>query len=178
VAGEKVICTYNNHGLGFLNGETFVVESVEQHDVLTRVLGQPIVYVKFEGRPTRVLMAPNVFDAYRPRASDRMVFEYVWSPLLKKDGAAGIMQEHGLSAEEVRSLRSLVYDFALMGTYAYCLTVHKSQGSQYPEVGFVSCPNFRSHEDKDFKRRLTYTAVTRAQRVFRAFTLTTPPKAA
>jgi exodeoxyribonuclease-5 len=176
VAGEKVICTYNNHGLGFLNGETFTVESVEPHDVLTRVLGQPIVWVKFEGKPTRVLMAPSVFDAYRPRASDRMMFEFVWSPLMKKDGAAALMQEHGIGAEEVRTLRSLVYDFALMGTYAYCLTVHKSQGSQYPEVGFVSCPNFRSQEDRDFKRRLTYTAVTRAQRVFRAFTLTTPPK--
>ena len=44
--------------------------------------------------------------------------------------------------------------------YGYCLTVHKSQGSQWSSVGFVSCPVFRRMRDR---RRLAYTAVTRAR---------------
>lgn len=40
-----------------------------------------------------------------------------------------------------------------------CLTVHKAQGSQWAEVGFVSTPSFRRAGDR---RRLAYTAVTRA----------------
>ena len=43
--------------------------------------------------------------------------------------------------------------------YGSCLTVHKSQGSQWAAVGFVSCPSFRRASDR---RRLAYTAVTRA----------------
>ncbi len=43
--------------------------------------------------------------------------------------------------------------------FGACLTVHKSQGSQWAEVGFVSTPSFRRMQDR---RRLAYTAVTRA----------------
>ncbi|MFT4978005.1 MAG: ATP-dependent exoDNAse (exonuclease V) alpha subunit [Myxococcota bacterium] len=43
--------------------------------------------------------------------------------------------------------------------YGFCLTVHKAQGSQWSDVGFVSCPAFRRLPDR---RRLAYTAVTRA----------------
>lgn len=43
--------------------------------------------------------------------------------------------------------------------YGFCLTVHKAQGSQWSEVGFVSCPVFRR---MTARRRLAYTAVTRA----------------
>jgi superfamily I DNA/RNA helicase len=84
------------------------------------------------------------------------------------------MQENGWTVETLRQWRSAVSDFSLMGTWAYCITVHKAQGSQYPEVGFVSCPRLRSMDDGDFRRRLSYTAVTRAQVRFRAFTLTVP----
>lgn len=52
--------------------------------------------------------------------------------------------------------------------YGYALTVHKSQGSQYQNVGFVRDSWYyrlkTSAQEKDtaFVRRLTYTAVTRA----------------
>lgn len=51
--------------------------------------------------------------------------------------------------------------------YGYCLTVHKAQGSQWRQVGFVTCPAFRRMSDR---RRLAYTAVTRASEVLRLFT--------
>jgi ATP-dependent exoDNAse (exonuclease V) alpha subunit len=50
--------------------------------------------------------------------------------------------------------------------YGYCLTVHKAQGSQWREVGFVTCGAFRRMGDR---RRLAYTAVTRASDVLRIF---------
>jgi len=44
-------------------------------------------------------------------------------------------------------------------TLAYCLSVHKSQGSQYRRVFFVCLPHSRYMLD----RKLVYTAITRAQ---------------
>lgn len=52
--------------------------------------------------------------------------------------------------------------------YGYALTVHKSQGSQYANVGFIRdswyyrLKTSPQEKDTDFVRRLTYTAVTRA----------------
>lgn len=52
--------------------------------------------------------------------------------------------------------------------YGYALTVHKSQGSQYTNVGFIRdswyyrLKTSPQEKDTDFVRRLTYTAVTRA----------------
>jgi exodeoxyribonuclease-5 len=174
VVGERLICTFNNHGLGFMNGETFTVESVEDCVSLTTALGQRVTWVKFHGKAHRVLMAPETFDTYHPYRSDRQLFRDVWGPLFSREGAAALMQTNGWTVETLRQWRSAVSDFSLMGTWAYCITVHKAQGSQYPEVGFVSCPKLRSMDDGDFRRRLSYTAVTRAQVRFRAFTLTVP----
>ncbi|MFT5684262.1 MAG: ATP-dependent exoDNAse (exonuclease V) alpha subunit [Myxococcota bacterium] len=57
-------------------------------------------------------------------------------------------------------------DRLIHADYGYCLTVHKSQGSQWSEVGFVACPAFRRMSDR---RRLAYTAVTRASEKLRIF---------
>lgn len=50
-------------------------------------------------------------------------------------------------------------DRVLHVDFGFCLTVHKSQGSQWDAVGFVTCPVFRRMSER---RRLAYTAVTRA----------------
>ena len=182
VVGERLICTYNNHPLGFMNGEVMVVEHVEDCVTLTKALAQRVAWVRFAGKPNRVLMAPATFDTYHPYRSDRQLFRDVWAPLFSKDSAPALMAEQGWSVENLREWRSVVSDFSLMGTWAYCITVHKAQGSQYPEVGFISCPAFRQSvanggrmSDED-RRRMSYTAVTRAQFRFRAFTLTIPNK--
>ena len=44
--GETLICTFNNHNLGLMNGETFEIESIREHRDLSEVCGQPIVWVK------------------------------------------------------------------------------------------------------------------------------------
>ena len=174
VAGERIICTYNNHGLGTMNGEVFAVRSVEVCEPLTQACGSRILWVTLdENRPTprRVLVAVETFDAYRPGMSDRRIFQWAFNKVMDRREEANVMAAMRWSVEELRRWRNEVSTSAMQATYGYCLTVHKSQGSQFPAVGFISCPNFRSFEDADFKRRLTYTAITRAQVTFRAFTL-------
>jgi exodeoxyribonuclease-5 len=53
---------------------------------------------------------------------------------------------------------------ALHIDYGYCLTVHKSQGSQWKDVAFCVGGAFQwlKKKDPDTARRLSYTAVTRA----------------
>jgi len=46
-------------------------------------------------------------------------------------------------------------------TLAYAVTVHKSQGSEYP---LSSCPSVREHYML-LQRKLLYTAITRAKRL-------------
>ena len=55
--------------------------------------------------------------------------------------------------------------------YGYCLTVHKSQGSEWDEVGFIADGGFQWLKSKDPSeaRRLAYTAVTRASKRLRIF---------
>ncbi len=59
--------------------------------------------------------------------------------------------------------RPVVYGFNELGqlSLAYAITVHKSQGSEYPAVVIV----ITRHHGRMLQRRLLYTAVTRAQRL-------------
>jgi exodeoxyribonuclease-5 len=45
--------------------------------------------------------------------------------------------------------------------YAYCITVHKSQGSEWEKVAVVDDGLFS--EDRNFRKRWLYTAITRAK---------------
>lgn len=173
VVGERIVVTANSKRLGLMNGETFTVASVERCDELSDACGTEVVWVTFKGRAARVLMVPSTFDKFHPKMGDRQIFRWAWNPLFKRENSMDLMRKMGWTQEDLRGWRNAVDDFGVQGTYAYCLTVHKSQGSQYEQVGFVSCPDFRSYEDMEFKRRMSYTAVTRAQKCFRAFTLTT-----
>ena len=57
--------------------------------------------------------------------------------------------------------RRVVYDFSLLEDleHAYAITVHKSQGSEYPMVVMPMC----TASQMLHTRNLFYTAVTRAQ---------------
>ena len=180
--GETLICTFNNHNLGIMNGETFTVESVREHEELTSLCGQPIVWVKAEGRDREFLMAPQSFDQYRPNRytprramSDRNVYRAVWYPLFRKgDQLEDLLEEEGLTMAEFKAIKNEAMEWGLQGTWGYCLTVHKSQGSQWNEVGFMSCAGFRRKGGfltLDEKKRMLYTAVTRAESRLHVFTL-------
>jgi len=65
--------------------------------------------------------------------------------------------------EEARGVREVVYDFAYLDELqlAYALSIHKSQGGEYP---VVVVPLLRQHGIM-LQRNLLYTAITRAREV-------------
>jgi exodeoxyribonuclease V len=195
VDGETLLCLFNNHDLGRMNGEVVEVSRVEECPELTKCLGTKVQwvieatdYVDDKGRPqqreTKFLVLPETFDAYRPKKSDRQIYREAWKPLWAKTRPADptteessyqLRERMGWSWEDLRKWRDTMKTYGLQATWGYCLTVHKSQGSQWDEVGFISCPGFRAYDDAEFKRRLTYTAVTRASERFTAFMLAVIP---
>lgn len=82
------------------------------------------------------------------------------------NGDIGIIEEINPSAERVTVLfddRRAVYDFSMLDELelAYAITVHKSQGSEYP---IVVIPLYR-YSQRLLTRNLLYTALTRAQKM-------------
>ncbi len=187
--GETLLCTFNAHSLGIMNGESFEVESVEPHEELSEAVGAQVIWVKPVGRTARFLLAPESFDAYHPNKSDRRIFRdtfaLVWGRDTSghKDDAAlyAMMDRMQWSWDDLKQVRNEIVERSVQATWGYCLTVHKSQGSQWSEVAFVSCPLFRTPASQggrltpENRRRMAYTAVTRAEEKFHAFQLGTLP---
>lgn len=194
-SGETLICTFNNHGLGRMNGEIVEVTSVSPCDEMTECLGVKVQWVEeVVTRPngtelaSRFLVVPGTFDSFHPRKSDRQVFRDAWKPLWAKsnptydtktgktpESARQLMRRMNWDWNDLSRWRDLSKLHSLQATWGYCLTVHRAQGSEWDEVGFISCPTFRDYDNHDFKRRLTYTAVTRAAERFTAFMLSAVP---
>jgi exodeoxyribonuclease V alpha subunit len=76
--------------------------------------------------------------------------------VIRKEATGGITVSFGLG-KEVRFKRSEIDDITL----AYCVTVHKAQGSEYPVVIIPMVKRFRPM----MNRQLLYTAVTRGARM-------------
>jgi exodeoxyribonuclease-5 len=192
--GETLLCTYNNHTLGIMNGEAFEVQKVEDCEPLSRCIGAKVQWVtEVQELPNlpqrRFLVLPQAFDAYHPNMSDKAILRAAWAPLWAKktpvqqgdESANQLMARMGWSWDDLRNWRDTMMENSIQATWGYCLTTHKSQGSQWSEVGFISCPAFRSKQEDggrlspDDRRRMTYTAVTRAESGFTAFMLDTVP---
>jgi exodeoxyribonuclease V alpha subunit len=82
------------------------------------------------------------------------------------NGDIGVIEEINPSAERVTVLfddRRAVYDFSMLDELelAYAITVHKSQGSEYP---IVVIPLYK-YSQRLLTRNLLYTALTRAQKM-------------
>ncbi|MCH9632788.1 MAG: RecBCD enzyme subunit RecD [Chlamydiae bacterium] len=70
-------------------------------------------------------------------------------------------QKYTVSHEGVRRI-----PVALLPSYewAYCLSIHKSQGSEYEKISIIVSP-----KSENFGRELLYTAITRAKKEFEVF---------
>jgi exodeoxyribonuclease V len=179
--GEVLLCRYNAHDLGLMNGETIEVESVEICMPLTRLLNTPVQWVQearygdYGGR--RMLVIPSTFNE-PDKAGERRAFRAAWAPIWRKmrptDGEESAFQaarRAGMKFKEYKQWREVVKKRAVQATWGYCLTAHAAQGSEWPSVGYISCPAFRGYHDRVFRRKLMYTAITRAQSSFGAFVL-------
>ncbi len=82
------------------------------------------------------------------------------------NGDIGVIKKINMSAESVcvdYDGKEVIYDFSQLDEleHAYAITIHKSQGSEYP---VVIIPSY-DYSPKLLTRNLLYTAVTRAQRM-------------
>lgn len=124
--GEKVVCTFNQHGHGFMNGEQGIVLNyvdIPDEDKEDEDNGKLLVRIKSltDGRERQVKFNPASFD----RSED-------------------------IRKEAYRNIGGF--------DYGYALTVHKSQGSEWPRVLVVE----EIMRGNDYSKMM-YTAITRAQ---------------
>jgi exodeoxyribonuclease V len=191
VDGESLLCTFNNHALGRMNGEIVEVDRAEECPELTQCLGVRVQWVHEKAAgdaeagstPAKFLVIPGTFDKLQRGKSERQVYRDAWKPLWASrnprdpgdETSFQLRARMGWSRAQLDLWRRRAKRHGLQATWGYCLTAHKSQGSQYDEVGFISCPGFRRYEDTDFRRRLTYTVITRASKRFIAFMVTVVP---
>jgi ATP-dependent exoDNAse (exonuclease V) alpha subunit len=175
VAGERIICTYNHKQLGVMNGEVFTVTLATPCDALTRLLETPVyeAYLASGDVRHRVYVTPAAFDKAPKGVSDNAHYRAVWRPLWLRrydPEYASVLARTGWSEEDLHTWRARVQSKAIQATYAYAITIHKAQGSQFKHVGLVSCSHLRRMQDGDLQRRLYYTAATRAVETLTVFT--------
>jgi len=106
----------------------------------------------------RVMQTRNNYDLLWNRNFDDKMGNGIFN------GDIGRIEEIDLSEKEMTILfddRRVIYDFSDLEDleHAYAVTVHKSQGSEYPIVILPMC----SAASMLLSRNLLYTAVTRAQ---------------
>ena len=108
----------------------------------------------------RVMQTRNNYDLMWTRVFDDKTGYGIFN------GDTGLIEEINPSENEMTVLfddRRVTYEFSLLEDleHAYAITVHKSQGSEYPIVILPMC----SAAPMLLSRNLLYTAVTRAQKM-------------
>jgi exodeoxyribonuclease-5 len=142
MVGERIICLRNNYGLGCLNGQQFTITWIdeEQREYWARS-GMFVAYLECDcGTEYEFERCPTC--GWR---SNRLM------PIWLK-GFAGHAGER-----ELADMHYQEGNRAMMATYGYCITAHKSQGSEWPSVLVLN-----EAWGKESVQWL-YTAVTRAQ---------------
>lgn len=145
--GDLLLCTRNAYNLGRMNGELGTVSEFEP----VEGTGGELVEVQWQGGAKAAIVAPATLAAGASSAD--------WQRL------EGIADEADAEALDAWS-RPPTKKRMMLAEYGQCLTVHKSQGSQWHTVGVVmdSTLDGMAERDPDTFRRLLYTAVTRAAR--------------
>lgn len=145
--GDVLVCTRNAYNLGRMNGEVGTVADFEPVDGT----GGQLVEVQWQGGGRPAVIAPSTLGAGVTSAD--------WQRL------EGIADEADFEADDAWS-RPPTKKRMMMAEHGECLTVHKSQGSQWNTVGVVvdQALDGLAEREPDTFRRLLYTAVTRAAR--------------
>lgn len=122
--GEKIMCTFNQHGHGFMNGEQGIILGFEDVPINEVERNEPsdVIYVRLksltDGKTRKVKYNPMSFS---------------------------------IDAEEAKEAQKSPGGFM----YGYACTVHKAQGSEWPQVLVID-------EPMGDVPKLRYTAYTRA----------------
>ena len=131
--GEKVICRKNNWDLSLGKGVFFT-------NGLTGTLTD-VNMSSFNGKTIKVDFMPDFVD--------------------KSFGSVPVSYNHLFNLDETMTDREKAGERYLDKIeFAYAITTHSSQGSQYPNVVFLE--DERGVWSADMRKRIHYTAVTRA----------------
>lgn len=135
---ERIICLRNNYGLGCLNGQQFTITEIGAADWHSQ--GMFTAYLKCDCGTEYEDRCP-ICGWRRNRLMP------IW--LKGFSGHAG--------EKELGDMHYTEGNRAMMATYGYCITAHKSQGSEWPSVLILN--------EAWGKERVNwlYTAVTRAE---------------
>jgi exodeoxyribonuclease-5 len=171
--GEIMLCTFNARSIGLWNGQQCKLTSVRLCPELTDFLKSPVYWVELEDRKGEFLIAPRAFESPRRDISARVWYREFWAPLWNRDKSWQRCLDLAWSDATLDDWQDKIRSQGIQMTWGYCLTVHKSQGSQFAEVGFIECPTYRRMQRRDygFWKRLGYTAITRTEAVLRLFVL-------
>ena len=153
--GIQVICASRKGEAGTENLNTLLQKALNPHDASKR---EYTFRDKIFREGDRVMQTRNNYDMEWTRDFDSKTGCGIFN------GDIGIIDRINVHENEMTVIfdeRRVVYDFALLEDleHAYAVTVHKSQGSEYPIVVMPMC----SAPAMLLTRNLLYTAVTRAQ---------------
>jgi ATP-dependent exoDNAse (exonuclease V) alpha subunit len=150
VVGDVIVCTRNAHALGIANGETRTVDDFG-YTVIDRVADDG-----WEMEPWLDAAAVSFVEG-----GEALIFaEHL------ADGVPPSLWSRVRAEVDPRSAPRL-----MMAEFGEALTVHKSQGSQWDNVGVVydSMLAGMAQRDPELHRRILYTAATRAAKELTIF---------
>lgn len=162
VEGDRLLVLSNNRVTGHANGEVCVVEESAWAEPAKLIGPNEVVSVKLVGRPERMLIPMVAFgEDRREFTAYRQSHVNAWDASIKRDP----------SGENARSLNLVDPALFLHCDFGECLTCHKSQGSQWADVGVVWDRSLWGmwFNDTPTGRRWAYTAVTRAAKTLRVW---------
>lgn len=177
-----------------VNGQIIIVAHAEINHEMSDLINTPVYWVypyksdgsmpnldDTQGLVTKYLVIPASFDEHLilkkkgQSASQSSVLRNYWYPVLSyvsKKYAVGNEYRNmaGLNKFQREKAVQMIRQYAIECTWGYVLTIHKSQGSQYPHVGLLMDNQLRRRiKDKnptDAKQgqQLLYTGATRAEK--------------
>ena len=156
--GDKIVVTANNHAAGIMNGEVFTVTTSEWYDDHKTIVRVALA----ESAGERLILADAIGDDPRDYKYKLTKLTRAFSRAKREweNTSSNVMElEDYLAREGVVDVRGF-----LCVDYGECLTVHKSQGSQWTEAALVWDRSLWGSffRDPATWARLVYTAITRA----------------
>ena len=153
--GERLICLKNNKHLGVMNGQLGELISIKSlgkkfYQIQMKMDGSKYDHVMYclKSGFGKVFSKEAYAESNMRETKDELADEL--EKLWRKDTPTYFM-----GPDERRRLRVDLFDFG------YCVSVHKSQGSEWKRVIMIDERN--SHQDDEQYARWLYTGVTRAK---------------